>query len=158
MIDGSGAAENYHMRWFQNRCRIAACQCSGPGVWIWAGVSIAGPKSTYSGAASLMATDISAEGSKFLLRGGDLGMVDALVGRTDHLHRRSWLRDRVESDYLRTLYHSLFMASAHGSRPGFSAPGAGTRFGSRRATRSWLDRNTGGHTPLEAVMDRFVDL
>ena len=157
MIFGSGAAENYHMRWFQNRMPDSGVSVRPRRVDL-AGVSIAGPKSR-----ELLSRlthghqDISAEGFKFLdFKPLHLGMVDALVGRitfTGDLGYEIW----VESDYLRTLYHSLFMAGED----------LGLRdFGSRALNSLRLEKSFGGwmreyrpdYTPLEAGMDRFVDL
>ncbi|WP_299625933.1 FAD-dependent oxidoreductase [Pelagibius sp.] len=154
-IFGSGAAEGYHLRWFESHL-------PENGVTLRSlrnemlGLSIAGPKARTL-LARLTDADVSNEAFPFMaFRRMDLGMVPAWVGRisfTGDLGYEIW----VSPDYMLRLYDQLTEAGADlGLRP----------FGLRALNALRLEKGFGTwareyrpiYTPAEAGLDRFVDL
>jgi dimethylglycine dehydrogenase len=154
-IFGSGAAEDYHLRWF-------AARLPDTGVAVRAltselcGLSIAGPN-----ARNLLATladaDVSTGAMPFLsFREMDIDVVPAKVGRisfTGDLGYEIWCR----SDYLATLHTRLVQAGeAFGLK----------HFGGRALLSLRLEKNWGTwareyrpiYGPYEAGLGRFVSL
>jgi dimethylglycine dehydrogenase len=154
-IFGSGLAEDYHMRWFEQ-------QLPDRGVSLRArsrdmvGFIIAGPKSREL-LARLTGEDVSNAAFPFMdFRRMDLGMIPAWVGRisyTGDLGYELW----VAPDGLRRLYDDLLAA---GEDLGLR------QFGMRAINSLRLEKSYGSwsreyrpiYTSLEAGLDRFVDL
>ncbi len=79
LIVGSGAAEDYHMRWFL-RHKPAGVTVTAHGQR-WTGLALAGPQAREV-LAQVTQSDVGAEAFRFLdIRHMDVGMVPALVGR-----------------------------------------------------------------------------
>ncbi|HEY9536783.1 MAG TPA: glycine cleavage T C-terminal barrel domain-containing protein, partial [Kiloniellaceae bacterium] len=154
-IFGSGIAEDYHLRWFEQHL-------PEEGVTLHArsrdmvGFIVAGPKSREL-LARLTDEDVSNAGFPFMdFRRMDLGMVPAWVGRinfTGDLGYELW----VAPDDLRRLYDDLLTA---GEDLGLR------QFGLRAILSLRLEKSYGTwareyrpiYTPAEAGLDRFVDL
>ena len=156
LILGSGIAETYHLRWFDAHLpedgsvtlRCVASELTG--------FSVAGPRSREL-LARLTHDDLSTEAFPFLsFRRMELGMVPAMVGRitfTGDLGYEIWVRP----DFQLALYVALLEAGED----------LGLRhFGSRalnslrleKSFGSWTREFTPDYTPLQAGLDRFVDL
>jgi dimethylglycine dehydrogenase len=158
LIIGSGIAESYHMRWFQDHlpktsaiARDVAIRSLGLDL---AGVTIAGPHAREV-LASVTRADVSHDAMGFMaIADIDIGMVPALVGRvsyTGDLGYEIW----VKPEYLRTLFTTLMTA---GER--FDI----TLFGMRALNALRLEKNFGSwgreyrpiYYPVEAGLDRFI--
>jgi dimethylglycine dehydrogenase len=154
-IFGSGAAEEYHLRWF-------AVHLPDDGVAVrpltseLCGLSIAGPQAQNL-LASVTDADVSTGAMPFLsFREMDVGLAPAKVGRisfTGDLGYEIWCR----SDYLLTLHTRLTQAGeAFGLKP----------FGGRALMSLRLEKNWGTwareyrpiYGPFEAGLGRFVSL
>ena len=155
-IAGSGIAEDYHMRWFdQHLPDDGSVQIAAHGAGL-VGLSIAGPNAR----AVLQAVtdhDVSSEGFKFMdIARMTLGMAPALVGRvsfTGDLGFEIWMKP----EYQRHIYDQLMQAGAEfGIR----------NFGLRALNALRLEKNFGGwareyrpiYTAYEAELGRFVAL
>jgi dimethylglycine dehydrogenase len=155
-IFGSGAAEEYHMRWWHSHLPADGSVSIRPLTSELTGLSIAGPQ-----ARALLAcvtdADVSNDAMPFLsFREMDLGLVPALIGRvsfTGDLGYEIWVR----SDYLTTLHGVLVEAGKD----------LGLRhFGTRALLSLRLEKNWGTwareyrpiYGPFEAGLDRFVSL
>lgn len=156
-IFGSGAAEKYHMRWFEQHLpkdrpvRVAALGQQ------LTGLSIAGPRAR-DVLAKLTDDDISAKAFRFMDFRTDMtiGMVPAMVGRisfTGDLGYEIW----VQPEYQIALFEALWEAGREfGIRP----------FGSRALMSLAREKNFGTwarefrpiYGPFEADLGRFVDL
>ncbi len=167
-IFGSGAAEKYHMRWFEQQLtlwgqtplfkgsdptgvRVVACGQS------LCGLSIAGPKSREL-LAKLTDQDISAKAFRFMdfRPYMEIAMVPAMVGRitfTGDLGFEMW----VKPEHQVALFEALWSAGHQFSiRP----------FGSRALLSLAREKNFGTwarefrpiYGPFEADLGRFVDL
>jgi dimethylglycine dehydrogenase len=154
-IFGSGAAEEYHLRWF-------AAHLPDTGVAVrpltseLCGLSIAGPKSQAL-LARLTDEDVSTAAMPFLsFREMDIGLVPAKLGRisfTGDLGYEIWCR----SDYLLTLHTQIVQAGAE-----FGLK----HFGGRALMSLRLEKNWGTwareyrpiYGPYEANLGRFVSL
>jgi dimethylglycine dehydrogenase len=154
-IFGSGAAEEYHLRWFASRLPDNGVRVR-PLTSELCGLSIAGPKAQ-SLLAQVADADVSTEAMPFLsFRQMDLGLVPAKVGRisfTGDLGYEIWCR----SDYLLALHTRLTEAGeALGLR----------HFGGRALMSLRLEKNWGTwareyrpiYGPYEAGLGRFVNL
>ena len=153
-IAGSGPAEDYHMRWFEQHLpEDGSVQIQALGT-AWCGLSIAGPKAR-DVLQSVTRSDVSSEAFKFMdIREMDLGMAPVTVGRisfTGDLGYEIWCLP----EYQRYLYDLLMEAGAgHGIR----------LFGSRALNALRLEKSFGSwareyrpiYGPLEAGLDRFV--
>ena len=153
-IAGSGAAEEYHLRWFHRHLPgdgSVAVRSLGTA---WCGLSIAGPAAREV-LQAVTRTDVSGAAFRFLdVRGMDLGMAPARVGRityTGDLGYEIW----CEPEYQRYLCDLLLQAGApHGIR----------LFGSRALNALRLEKGYGSwmreyrpiYGPLETGLDRFV--
>jgi dimethylglycine dehydrogenase len=111
MIFGSGAAENYHMRWFERHLPAdgsVAVRALGLSL---CGLSVAGPNAQKV-LAKLTDEDVSTAALPFMaIREMDLGLVPAIVGRvsfTGSLGYEIW----VAPEYLTTLHDAIMAAGA----------------------------------------------
>lgn len=158
-IFGSGAAEDYHLRWFERHLQGEGSQQD---VTLRSlrnelvGFSIAGPKSREL-LSRLTADDVSNDAFPFMsFRRMDLHMIPAWVGRvsfTGDLGYEIW----VSPDYQLNLYEQVQSAGGDlGLR----------QFGLRALDSLRLEKGFGTwareyrpiYTPAEAGLDRFVDL
>jgi dimethylglycine dehydrogenase len=154
-IIGSGIAENYHMRWWEQHLpdRGVAIRAFGADL---VGLSVAGPKSR-DVLQKLVRDDLSTAAFPFLsFRRMEIGLVPALVGRisfTGDLGYEIWIRP----EYQRALYDTLLEAGReHGIR----------HFGARALQSLRLEKSFGTwareyrpiYGPYEAGLGRFVDL
>jgi dimethylglycine dehydrogenase len=156
-VFGSGAAEVYHMRWFEQHLpadgsvRIAALGAR------LSGLSIAGPRAR-DVLQALTDEDVSAEAFRFMdfRPRMDVGMVPAMVGRlsyTGDLGYEIW----VEPEFQVALFEALWRAGEpYGIKP----------FGSRALLSLAREKNFGTwarefrpiYGPYEAGLGMFVDL
>ena len=153
-IVGSGAAENYHMRWFLEQNPSAGKAHLHAWGLAYAGLAIAGPKSR-AVLESLVGEDVSSSSFRFMdIRIMDVAAVPCRVGRvsfTGDLGYEIW----CAAEYQRTLYRCLLEAGAeHGIR----------HFGGRALNALRLEKGFGSwateyrpvYGPLEAGLERFV--
>nr|MBA3448869.1 GcvT family protein [Pseudaminobacter sp.] len=153
-IAGSGVAEQYHMRWFEQHLPgdgSVTIEAFGPKL---TGLSIAGPKAREL-LARVTRADVSAASFKFMdIRKFDIGMAPCLVGRvsyTGDLGYEMW----IEPEYQRAVFDTLMAAGEEF--------GVGL-FGNRALNALRLEKNYGSwareyrpiYGPLEAGLDRFV--
>jgi dimethylglycine dehydrogenase len=155
LMFGSGVAEQYHMRWFEDHL-------PDRGVTVRSlrnelvGLALAGPRSREL-LARLVAQDVSNDGFSFLsIRPMDVGMIPATVGRisfSGELGYEIW----VGTEYQLALYDLLVEAGA----------GLGLRhYGARALASMRLEKSFGNwarefrpiYGPLEAGLDRFIAL
>jgi dimethylglycine dehydrogenase len=156
-VFGTGAAEKYHMRWFEqhlpgdSRVEITAL---GQAL---TGLTIAGPKSR-DVLAKLTDDDVSASAFKFMdfRPRMDVGLVTAMVGRlsyTGDLGYEIW----VKPEHQVSLFEALWSAGRDfGMKP----------FGTRALMSLAREKNFGSwsrefrpiYGPFEAGLGRFVDL
>jgi dimethylglycine dehydrogenase len=155
MIFGSGIAEGYHMRWFEAHMPESSVDVRSLRSEL-VGFSIAGPASREL-LSRVTRNDVSNEAFPFMsIRPMDVGMVPGLVGRitfTGDLGYEIW----VKPDYQLNLYRSLLAA---GEDLGLRHLG-GRALNSLRLEKSfgsWTREFTPDYTPLEAGLERFVDL
>jgi dimethylglycine dehydrogenase len=154
MIFGSGVAEEYHMRWFEEHLPAdgsVRIRARGAGL---TGLAIAGPKARDL-LASVTDRDVSNAAFPFMaIRRMHIGMVPALVGRvsyTGELGYELW----IEPEYQRAVFNTL---AAAGGEFGIEL------FGSRALNALRLEKNYASwareyrpiYGPLEARLDRFV--
>ncbi|MCO5084650.1 MAG: FAD-dependent oxidoreductase [Rhizobiaceae bacterium] len=154
MIFGSGIAEQYHTRWFEQHLPAdgsVAVEALGQKL---VGLSIAGPKAR-DVLAKLTRDDVSNAAFPFMaIRRMDAGMAPAIVGRvsyTGDLGYEIWM----EPEYQRHVFHMVMEAGAEF--------GIGL-FGGRALNSLRLEKNYGSwareyrpiYGPLEAGLDRFV--
>ncbi len=154
LILGSGVAEQYHMRWFEQHLPddgSVAIEALG---LKRVGLSIAGPRAR-DVLAKVTRTDVSNAAFPFMAtRAMDIGMSPCLVGRVSYsgdLGYEIWMAP----EYQRSVFHALMSAGeASGIR----------LFGSRALNALRLEKNYGSwareyrpiYGPLEAGLDRFV--
>jgi len=155
-IAGSGIAEDYHLRWFDQHLpkdHSVSVQASGAAL---VGLSIAGPRARDL-LSQVTASDVSAETFRFMtIRHMDIGLSQALVGRisyTGDLGFELWMK----ADAQRHIFDTLMAAGAEfGIRP----------FGLRALNALRLEKNFGSwgrefrpiYSPFECGLDRFMDL
>jgi len=153
-IAGSGAAEEYHMRWFeQNKDEAVSVVAHGAEL---VGLSIAGPNAR-AVLGKLTDADVSAGAFKFMdIARMDLGMAPCLVGRvsfTGDLGFEIWMKPQLQ----RHVYMAIKAAGAEfGIRD----------FGLRALNALRLEKAFGGwgreyrpiYSPWEAELGRFVAL
>jgi len=156
LLVGSGAAEEYHLRWFHEHLpEDGSVRLSAHATSI-AGLAIAGPRARDL-LARITTADVSASAFRFMdVRRLPLGLASALVARlsyTGDLGYEFW----CDPDYQLPLYEALLAAGAD----------LGIRlFGSRalnsmrleKAYGSWAREYRPIYSPLEAGLDRFVAL
>ncbi|MET0576903.1 MAG: FAD-dependent oxidoreductase [Mesorhizobium sp.] len=153
-IAGSGVAEQYHMRWFEQYLPAdASVKVEAFGQSL-TGLSIAGPEARKL-LEKVTRTDVSAAAFKFMdFRKLDIGMAPCLVGRvsyTGDLGYEMW----IAPEYQRSVFHALMEA---GREFGIGL------FGTRALNALRLEKNYGSwareyrpiYGPLEAGLDRFV--
>jgi dimethylglycine dehydrogenase len=152
---GSGAAEQYHMRWFLGQTpRDGVCLL--PRSLDMLGLQLAGPRSREL-LQRVACRDLSADAFRFMAFDEfDVGMIPAKVGRvsfTGSLGYEIWVRP----EYLATLFDLLMeFGDDLGVRP----------FGGRALNSLRLEKNWGTwarefrpiYTPFEAGLERFVKL
>ena len=154
-VFGSGPAENYHMRWFEDHLPDEGVSIRALGLDL-VGLSIVGPKARDL-LSSVTRADVSADAFKFMaIREMAIGMVPAMVGRisfTGDLGYEIW----VKPEYQRVLYDTLREeGEEHGLR----------LFGSRALDSMRLEKGFGTwarefrpmYGPFGAGLGRFVDL
>ncbi|MEM9062624.1 MAG: FAD-dependent oxidoreductase [Pseudomonadota bacterium] len=153
-LAGSGMAEVYYMRWFEEHLPDdGSVSIESVGLKV-CGLSIAGPNSRKV-LEKLTFDDVSAAGFKFMaMREMELGYAPCLVGRvsfTGDLGYEIWMKP----EYQRFVFERLMEAGAEFSiKP----------FGLRALNAMRLEKNFGGwareyrplYGPLEAGLDRFV--
>jgi len=154
MIFGSGIAESYHLRWFDQHGSADSVTIRALGTNL-CGIAIAGPRSRDL-LASVVREDVGNVAFPFLhIRQLEVGIVPALVGRlsfTGELGYEIW----VTSDYQRALHATLTRAGAEfGLRP----------FGARALNSLRLEKSFGNWVrefrPVYGVgetgLERFLD-
>jgi dimethylglycine dehydrogenase len=154
LIIGSGLAEDYHMRWFQQHLPSdgsVSIVAHGAGL---AGLAIAGPRAREV-LAAVTTTDLSTAKFRFMdIKRIPVGMASALVGRvsyTGDLGYEIWCEPA-------SLVHIFDVLMAAGEAYGIRL------FGSRalnslrleKAYGSWAREYRPIYGPLEAGLDRFV--
>jgi dimethylglycine dehydrogenase len=154
LIFGSGIAEQYHMRWFEQHLPAdgsVRVEALGLGR---VGLSIAGPEARKV-LEKVTKADVSNAAFPFMaVRKMDIGMAPCVVGRvsyTGDLGYELWMAP----EYQRAVFHTLMEAGAEF--------GIGL-FGSRALNALRLEKNYGSwareyrpiYGPLEAGLDRFV--
>jgi dimethylglycine dehydrogenase len=154
---GSGSAEKYHMRWFEQHLPAdGSVKVKALGTAV-AGLAIAGPKARDL-LARLTDDDVSAASFRFMdfRQHMDIGLVDAMVGRisfTGDLGYEIWVKPENQV----ALFHALWDAGqAFGIKP----------FGSRalmslsreKSFGTWAREFRPIYGPYEADLGRFVDL
>ncbi len=155
-IFGSGAAEAYHMRWFESHLPDDGSVSVQSLRYGLVGLSIAGPKAR-DVLSAVTDEDVSKDAFKFMdIRRMDLGAVPALVGRvtfTGDLGYEIW----IKPEYQLTLFEKLREAGEpHGMK----------MFGSRALNALRLEKGFGSwatefrpiYGPYEADMGRFINL
>ncbi|RUM99829.1 FAD-dependent oxidoreductase [Pseudaminobacter arsenicus] len=153
-IAGSGIAEHYHMRWFEQHLpKDGSVMVEALGLKL-TGLSIAGPDARRL-LQKVTRADVSSEAFKFMdIKRFDIGMASCLVGRvsyTGDLGYEIW----VAPEYQRHVFQTLLEA---GEEFGIGL------FGSRALNSLRLEKNYGSwareyrpiYGPLEAGLDRFV--
>ncbi len=155
-IAGSGSAEDYHMRWFEQHLptdgsvELRSC---GPAL---VGLSIAGPRSRDL-LSDVAETDVSHEAMRFMdIRRMDIGLASTLVGRvsyTGDLGYELWMAPDVQ----RHVFDRLMAAGkTHGIRPfGLRALDA---LRLEKSFGSWAREYRPVYRPSECGLDRFVAL
>ncbi|MFT5112501.1 MAG: dimethylglycine dehydrogenase [Parasphingorhabdus sp.] len=152
-IAGSGPAEHYHMRWFEQHLPDSGVNLQAASMSNL-GLQIAGPNSR-SLLQKLVDTDLSQDNFRFMsMQEMEVGLVPAKVGRvsfTGSLGYEIWVRP----EFLNTLLSALQEA---GSEMGLRL------FGSRALNSMRLEKNWGSwaseyrpiYTPFEAGLSPFV--
>jgi dimethylglycine dehydrogenase len=156
LIIGSGIAEDYHMRWFQQQLPAdGSVTVTALGSNL-SGLAIAGPQSR-AALAAVTTADVSGAAFGFMdIRRIPVGMASALVGRvsyTGDLGFEIW----CEPCYQVHIFDALMKAGA---------PHQIRLFGSRalnalrleKAYGSWAREYRPIYSPLEAGLERFVAL
>ncbi|SIQ33199.1 dimethylglycine dehydrogenase [Rhizobium sp. RU20A] len=156
LVIGSGIAEDYHMRWFEQHLpKDGSVTIEALNLGL-VGLSVAGPKAR-DVLQALTHLDLSDAAFPFMdIRRMDLGMAPAIVGRvsyTGDLGYEIWMKP----EYQRYLFDSIMEAGApHGIR----------LFGLRALNALRLEKSFGSwsreyrplYGPLEAGLGRFVAL
>jgi dimethylglycine dehydrogenase len=154
LLVGSGAAEEYHLRWFQQLLPADGSVTLTSQATSLAGLAIAGPRAREL-LSRVTSADVSAGGFRLMdVRRIPIGLTSALVGRvsyTGDLGFELW----CDPAYQLHLFDSLMAAGAD----------LGVRlFGSRalnalrleKAYGSWAREYRPIYSPIEAGLDRFV--
>jgi len=154
MILGSGVAEEYHMRWFEQHLPVdgsVSVRARGAGL---TGLAIAGPNARKL-LEKVTGEDVSNAAFPFMaIRRMHIGVAPALVGRvsyTGDLGYELW----IEPEYQRSVFNTLMAA---GEEFGLGL------FGSRALNALRLEKNYASwareyrpiYGPMEAGLDRFV--
>ena len=155
-IAGAGAAEDYHMRWFEQHLpKDGSVTIDSYGASL-VGLSIAGPRARDL-LAAVTDTDVSQDALRFMqMRKMEVGMTSVLAARisyTGDLGYELWMTP----DAQRHVFDTLMQAgAAFGLKP----------FGLRALNALRLEKSFGSwskeyrpiYTPLECGLDRFVAL
>ncbi|ATN35298.1 glycine cleavage system protein T [Rhizobium sp. ACO-34A] len=156
LVIGSGIAEEYHMRWFEQHLPDdGSVEVSPLGLGL-VGLSIAGPRAR-DVLAKLTHLDMSDSAFPFMdIREMDIGMAPAIVGRvsyTGDLGYELWMRP----EYQRYLFDAIMEA---GAEFGISLFGARALNSLRleKSFGSWSREYRPLYGPLEAGLSRFVAL
>ncbi|WP_377296503.1 FAD-dependent oxidoreductase [Rhizobium sp. SGZ-381] len=156
LLIGSGIAEDYHMRWFEEHLPDDGSVVLGALGLGLVGLSVAGPKAR-AVMQKLTHLDLSNEAFPFMsIREMELGMVPAIVGRvsyTGDLGYEIWMRP----EYQRSLFQALMTA---GEEFGIRL------FGLRALNALRLEKGFGSwareyrplYGPMEAGLSRFIAL
>ena len=156
LVIGSGIAEDYHMRWFEQHLPADGSVTVEPLNLGLVGLSVAGPKAREV-MQKLTHLDLSDAAFKFMdIRRMDLGMAKTIVGRvsyTGDLGYEIWMKP----EYQRYVFNALMEA---GQEFGIRL------FGLRALNALRLDKSFGSwsreyrplYGPLEAGLSRFVAL
>ena len=156
-VFGSGAAEKYHMRWFDRHLPDdGSVTVKALGMDL-VGLSIAGPRAR-DVLAALTDSDVSNQGMRFMdfRPSMEVGWVQAMVGRisfTGDLGYEIWVRPEQQVALFTALWEA---GQAYGIRP----------FGSRallslareKGFGTWAREYRPIYGPFEAGLGRFVDL
>jgi dimethylglycine dehydrogenase len=154
LIIGSGAAEEYHRRWFEQHLPTDGTVAVQSRTNALAGLAIAGPRARDL-LARVTAADVSNEAFRFMdIRRLPVGMASALVGRvsyTGDLGYELW----CEPEYQLHLFEALRTA---GSDLGLRLIGSRALNSLRleKSYGSWAREYRPIYGPLEAGLDRFV--
>jgi len=153
---GSGVAEDYHMRWFQQHLPGDESVDIRPHGMSYAGLAIAGPRARDL-LASVTTADISPGAFKFMaIRRIPIGMASALVGRvsyTGSLGHEIWCDPSMQ-------LHIFERLTSAGAPFGIGLFGTRALNALRleKAYGSWAREYRPVYGPLEAGLDRFVAL
>jgi dimethylglycine dehydrogenase len=153
-IVGSGIAEDYHMRWFQDQL-AADVHLVAHGLAI-SGLAIAGPRARDL-LAAVTTADVSAQSFKFMdVRRLGIGLASALVARvsyTGDLGYEIWCDPSNQIHIFQTLMSAgaAFDVRLFGGR-------ALNALRLEKAYGSWAREYRPIYSPLEAGLDRFVAL
>jgi dimethylglycine dehydrogenase len=155
-IVGSGVAEDYHMRWFQQHApHDASVQITAHGM-AYSGLAIAGPHSRDL-LAAVTDADVSPQAFKFMdVRRLSVGMASALVARvsyTGDLGYEIWCDPSNQVHIFDTLMRA---GAAFGIR--LFAARALNSLRLEKAYGSWAREYRPIYSPLEAGLERFVAL
>ncbi|HEX4153218.1 MAG TPA: FAD-dependent oxidoreductase [Steroidobacteraceae bacterium] len=156
LLLGSGIAEDYHMRWFQQHLpRDGSVQITPRGMSV-SGLAIAGPRARDL-LSAVTPADVSAQRFKFMdIRRLDLGLASALVGRvsyTGDLGYEIWCDPANQVPIFERLMEA---GSVFGIR--LFAARALNSLRLEKAYGSWAREYRPIYSPLEAGLDRFVAL
>ncbi|MGI9305223.1 MAG: GcvT family protein [Gammaproteobacteria bacterium] len=154
-IVGSGAAEHFHMRWFEDHLPADGGASVRPRTADVQGFAIAGPNSRAL-LAGLVDEDISTEAFRFFsMREMNVGLVPAIVARVSFTGELGY-EIYVESQYQLALYEALIAAGARLDLVHFG----GRALNSLRLEKSfgsWMREFTPDYSPFEARVERFVN-
>ena len=153
-IAGSGVAEEYHMRWFEQHLPADGSmrvEALGSGM---TGLSIAGPLARQV-LEKVTRLDVSAEAFRFMdIAKADIGMAPCLIGRvsyTGDLGYEMW----IQPEYQRAVYHAL-MAAGEEFGIGLFGSRALNALRLEKGYGSWAREYRPGYGPVEAGLDRFL--
>ena len=154
-VFGSGLAQQYHMRWFEQHLPETGVAIRSHDLGL-CGLSLAGPKSR-DVLAKLTDTDLSNDAFKFMdFRRIEVGMVPVLAGRvsfTGDLGYELW----VKPEFLARLFDTLMDAGAEFGMALFGSR-AMRSLSLEKAFGSWASEYRPIYGPFEANLSRFVDL
>jgi dimethylglycine dehydrogenase len=154
MIVGSGAAERFHLRWFESHLPASGVSVR-PIATERVGFALAGPRAREV-LAALTDEDVSAAALRFFdLRRIDVGTVPAWVARVSFTGELGF-ELYVDAAYELALYEALTRAGADHGLVDFG----GRALNSLRLEKSfgaWLREYTPDYTPAEAGLARFID-
>ncbi|WP_268890629.1 aminomethyltransferase family protein [Curvivirga aplysinae] len=155
-VIGTGIAEEYHMRWFEQHLpEDGSVRIDALGLGLL-GLSIAGPKSRAL-LQKLVRDDLSNEALKFMdIRKMDIGMIPALVGRvsfTGDLGYEIW----VKPEYQIALFDLLMETGEEFGLKLFGGR-ALKSLSMEKAFGSWSTEYRPIYGPYEAAMGRFVSV
>ena len=155
-LSGSGVAEDYHLRWFEQQLPDdGSVEITAHGAQM-TGLSVAGPNSQKV-LAAVASGDVSSEKFKFMaIAQMHIGLAPALVGRisfTGDLGYEIWCKP----EYLNHIYDQLMEAGK---------PYNISLFGSRALNALRLEKNYGSwakefrpvYLPVECGLERFVSM